>query len=163
MGCNACVDAVACVDALSVSGTEALRPRNPSHGTHLSRITAQVDIVITACTFTPVPSLSAMVASYFGMRSDVLHYSLGGQGCTSGIIEVELAAHLLRVRAPANPRPCILDKGTRARDNRCRAGRCLLLSVIGCAACQLGCCKCPIGTIEAELETHPLLKSHICE
>ena len=25
----------------------------------------QVDIVITACTFTPVPSLSAMVASYF--------------------------------------------------------------------------------------------------
>ena len=42
------------------------------------------------------------------MRSDVLHYSLGGQGCTSGIIEVELAAHLLRVRGPAGPwkRPC---------------------------------------------------------
>ena len=67
---------------------------------------AQVDIVITACTFTPVPSLSAMVASYFEMRSDVLHYSLGGQGCTSGIIEVELAAHLLRVRAPAKPQWC---------------------------------------------------------
>ena len=64
---------------------------------------AQVDIVITACTFTPVPSLSAMVASYFEMRSDVLHYSLGGQGCTSGIIEVELAAHLLRVRCRAGP------------------------------------------------------------
>ena len=62
----------------------------------------QVDIVITACTFTPVPSLSAMVASYFEMRSDVLHYSLGGQGCTSGIIEVELAAHLLRARTPAS-------------------------------------------------------------
>ena len=71
-------------------------------------ISAQVDIVITACTFTPVPSLSAMVASYFEMRSDVLHYSLGGQGCTSGIIEVELAAHLLRVRAPAILKPLIL-------------------------------------------------------
>ncbi len=57
--------------------------------------------MITACTFTPVPSLSAMVASYFEMRSDVLHYSLGGQGCTSGIIEVELAQHLLKVRPQA--------------------------------------------------------------
>ena len=61
----------------------------------------QVDILITASTFTPVPSLSAMVANYFGMRSDVLHYSLGGQGCTSGIIEVELAQHLLKARPQA--------------------------------------------------------------
>ena len=60
-----------------------------------------MDILITASTFTPVPSLSAMVASYFGMRSDVLHYSLAGQGCTSGIIEVELAQHLLKARPRA--------------------------------------------------------------
>ena len=62
-----------------------------------------MDILITASTFTPVPSLSAMVASYFGMRSDVLHYSLAGQGCTSGIIEVELAQHLLKARPHALP------------------------------------------------------------
>jgi len=43
------------------------------------------------------------VANYFGMRSDVLHYSLAGQGCTSGIIEVELAQHLLKARARALP------------------------------------------------------------
>ncbi len=67
------------------------------------RAAPQVDILITASTFAPVPSLSAMVANYFGMRSDVLHYSLAGQGCTSGIIEVELAQHLLKARARALP------------------------------------------------------------
>lgn len=97
--------------------------------------------MITACTFTPVPSLSAMVASYFEMRSDVLHYSLGGQGCTSGIIEVELAAHLLRVRGA-------------------EAGG-YLPRVVGRAASQPGSCNSPSST--GVLNLHPLLQSHTCE
>ena len=120
----------------------------PAHAFRFSRclvlsptLHAQVDIVITACTFTPVPSLSAMVASYFEMRSDVLHYSLGGQGCTSGIIEVELAAHLLRVRG--------------AEASGCP------LSVLGRAACQPG--TAAASTAHGCLQPHPLLRKFTSE
>jgi 3-ketoacyl-CoA synthase len=42
--------------------------------------------------------MSAMIAHRFKMRSNVKNYSLGGQGCACGIITVELAAQLLKVR-----------------------------------------------------------------
>lgn len=59
---------------------------------------SQVDILIAATdTYVPVPSMSAMVANRFKMRGDLRNYSLGGQGCSSGIIAVELAQQLLKV------------------------------------------------------------------
>lgn len=62
------------------------------------RCSAQVDILITACTsLAMLPSMSALVANHFKMREDLQSYSLGGQGCTSGVLAVELARHLLKV------------------------------------------------------------------
>lgn len=56
----------------------------------------EVDILLTATNMiVPVPSVSAMVANRFGMREDLRSYSLGGQGCASGVLVVGLAQSLL--------------------------------------------------------------------
>jgi 3-ketoacyl-CoA synthase len=69
-----------------------------THTALILRCACQVDIFITATdTYVPVPSMSAMIANRFKMRSDVRTYSLGGHACTSGIIAVELAQQLLKV------------------------------------------------------------------
>ncbi|EIE20271.1 thiolase-like protein [Coccomyxa subellipsoidea C-169] len=61
---------------------------------------SEVDILITATdTYVPVPSMSAMIANRFGMRTDLRTYSLAGHACTSGVIAVELAQQLLKARA----------------------------------------------------------------
>lgn len=66
-----------------------------------------MDILITATdSYVPVPSMSAMIANRFKMRSDVRTYSLAGHTCTSGIIVVELAQQLLKV-----PALCSLSAG----------------------------------------------------
>ena len=60
----------------------------------------QVDIVIVSCScFGPTPSLAAMVVNRFDMRESTLTYNLGGMGCCSSVIAVDLAKHLLMVRA----------------------------------------------------------------
>jgi predicted naringenin-chalcone synthase len=61
----------------------------------------QIDIIITAGDWVPLPSMSAMIANHFKMRSNVRNYSLGGQGCACGVITVELAAQLLKVQSPS--------------------------------------------------------------
>lgn len=63
-------------------------------------MSAQVDIVIVSCScFGPTPSLAAMVVNHFDMRESTLTYNLGGMGCSSSVIAVDLAKHLLTVRA----------------------------------------------------------------
>jgi FAE1/Type III polyketide synthase-like protein len=58
----------------------------------------QIDVVITSCScFAPTPSMAAMILNRFKMRSDVLTYSLSGMGCSSSIICIDLAKHLLQV------------------------------------------------------------------
>ena len=58
----------------------------------------QVDIVLTAVNMiVPIPSFSAMVAHRFGMRADLVSYSLGGQGCGAGVMILGLAESLLKV------------------------------------------------------------------
>ena len=62
-------------------------------------MSAQVDIVIVSCScFSPTPSLAAMVVNHFDMRESTLTYNLGGMGCSSSVIAVDLAKHLLTVR-----------------------------------------------------------------
>ena len=63
----------------------------------------QVDIVLTAVNMiVPIPSFSAMVAHKFGMRSDLVSYSLGGQGCGAGVLILGLAESLLKVHASSS-------------------------------------------------------------
>lgn len=58
----------------------------------------QVDIVIVSCScFAPTPSMAAMLVNHFKMRQDVLTYNLSGMGCSSSLICVDMAKHLLKV------------------------------------------------------------------
>ena len=59
---------------------------------------AQVDLLVTVSGFAATPSLASMVACRFGMRSEVIALSLSGHGCTGGLVAIDLAAALLRVR-----------------------------------------------------------------
>ena len=60
---------------------------------------AQVDIVIVSCScFAPTPSMAAMLVNHFKMRRDVLTYNLSGMGCSSSLICVDMAKHLLKVQ-----------------------------------------------------------------
>lgn len=54
-------------------------------------------VIVNISTFNPVPSLSAMIVNRYKLREDVLSYSLGGMGCSAGLIAVDLAKHLLQV------------------------------------------------------------------
>ena len=59
----------------------------------------QIDILITNCSlYCPTPSLSSLVVNHFKMRSNIISYSLGGMGCSAGVIAVGLAKELLQAR-----------------------------------------------------------------
>uniref|UniRef100_A0A7S1U9N3 3-ketoacyl-CoA synthase n=1 Tax=Phaeomonas parva TaxID=124430 RepID=A0A7S1U9N3_9STRA len=56
-----------------------------------------IDILIVNCSlFSPTPSLCAIVANKFGMRSDLLTYNLSGMGCSASLISIDLAKRLLK-------------------------------------------------------------------
>jgi 3-ketoacyl-CoA synthase len=57
----------------------------------------EIDILVINCSlFSPTPSLCAMVASHFGMRSDIATYNLSGMGCSASLISIDLAKKLLQ-------------------------------------------------------------------
>eukprot|EP00884_Botryococcus_braunii_P016482 jgi/Botrbrau1/3517/Bobra.341_2s0044.1 len=59
----------------------------------------EIDVVITSCScFAPTPSMAAMILNKFKMRSDVLTYSLAGMGCSSSLICVDMAKHMLKAK-----------------------------------------------------------------
>ncbi|KAE8125536.1 hypothetical protein FH972_020330 [Carpinus fangiana] len=56
-----------------------------------------IGILIVNCSlFNPTPSLSAMVVNRYKLRGNVLSYSLGGMGCSAGLISIDLAKRLLQ-------------------------------------------------------------------
>jgi 3-ketoacyl-CoA synthase len=58
-----------------------------------------VDFVLSATNMiVPLPSVGAMVSHRFGMRDDLTAYHLGGQGCAAGVLILQLAQTLLKVR-----------------------------------------------------------------
>jgi 3-ketoacyl-CoA synthase len=70
-----------------VLGKTGLKPRD-------------IDILIVNCSiFCPTPSMCAMIANHFKMRSDIESYNLSGMGCSAGVISVHLAKQLLQARA----------------------------------------------------------------
>ena len=54
-------------------------------------------LVVNCSLFNPTPSLSAMVVNRYKLRENILSYSLGGMGCSAGLISIDLAKRLLQV------------------------------------------------------------------
>ncbi|XP_059441486.1 3-ketoacyl-CoA synthase 11-like [Corylus avellana] len=54
-------------------------------------------LIVNSSLFNPTPSLSAMVVHRYKLRGNVLSYSLGGMGCSAGLISLDLAKRLLQV------------------------------------------------------------------
>ncbi|KAJ4833697.1 3-ketoacyl-CoA synthase 11 [Turnera subulata] len=54
-------------------------------------------LVVNSSLFNPTPSLSARVVNRYKLRGNILSFSLGGMGCSAGIISIDLAKDLLQV------------------------------------------------------------------
>ncbi|KAJ4889203.1 3-ketoacyl-CoA synthase 18 [Raphanus sativus] len=54
-------------------------------------------IIVNSSMFNPTPSLSAMVVNKYKLRSNTKSFSLGGMGCSAGVIAMDLANDLLQV------------------------------------------------------------------
>ncbi|KAF5830397.1 FAE1/Type III polyketide synthase-like protein-domain-containing protein [Dunaliella salina] len=58
-----------------------------------------IDILVTcASIFCPTPSLASMLVHKFKMREDIQSYSLGGMGCGTGVVGINLCRDLLKAR-----------------------------------------------------------------
>eukprot|EP00879_Flechtneria_rotunda_P000401 GHRR01000495.1.p1 GENE.GHRR01000495.1~~GHRR01000495.1.p1 ORF type:complete len:487 (+),score=167.61 GHRR01000495.1:833-2293(+) len=58
----------------------------------------QINFVITnSSLFNPTPSLSASIMNQFGMGKRTKGYSLGGMGCSAGVIAIDLAREMLEL------------------------------------------------------------------
>ncbi|XP_074280328.1 3-ketoacyl-CoA synthase 4-like [Silene latifolia] len=56
-----------------------------------------IHIVIVTCGgFSPAPSLSSLLVHRYGMDPSVRTFNLGGMGCGSGVLSIDMASHLLR-------------------------------------------------------------------
>ncbi|XP_021737627.1 3-ketoacyl-CoA synthase 4-like [Chenopodium quinoa] len=56
-----------------------------------------IDIVIVTCgSFSPDPSLASLLVNHYNMGPTVKAYNLSGMGCGSGILSIDMAAHILR-------------------------------------------------------------------
>ncbi|KAL6908172.1 hypothetical protein ACP4OV_002342 [Aristida adscensionis] len=59
-----------------------------------------VGAVVACCSgFCPAPSLAAIVAGHYRMRSDVRTFNISGMGCSAGVIGVDVARSLLTAAA----------------------------------------------------------------
>lgn len=62
-----------------------------------------IDVVITnSSLFNPTPSLSATLMNHYKMPSTTLNYSLGGMGCSAGVVAVDLARQMLELYPNSN-------------------------------------------------------------
>jgi len=80
-----------------------------------------IDILVVNCSlFNPTPSLSAMIANHFRMRSDLLSFNLAGMGCSAGVIAIGLAQRLLRTEPGKYALVVSTENITQARARRAR-------------------------------------------
>ncbi|BFU23688.1 fatty acid elongase, putative [Entamoeba histolytica HM-1:IMSS-B] len=63
----------------------------------------EIDCVICNCSlFCCTPSLAAMLMNHYKMKSTCKNYSLGGMGCSAGLISIDLAKDFLRCNPNSN-------------------------------------------------------------
>ncbi|KNA17129.1 hypothetical protein SOVF_083000, partial [Spinacia oleracea] len=56
-----------------------------------------IDIVIVTCgSFSPEPCLTSLLVNHYKMDPNIKTYNLSGMGCGSGILSIDMAAHILR-------------------------------------------------------------------
>ena len=71
--------------------------------TKLNAQRGDIDVVITnSSLFNPTPSLSATIMNHYKMPSTTLNYSLGGMGCSAGVVAVDLARQMLELFPESN-------------------------------------------------------------
>ncbi|KAI3957019.1 hypothetical protein MKW92_039177 [Papaver armeniacum] len=57
-----------------------------------------IGILIVNCSlFNPIPSLSAVIVNKYKLRDSIKSFNIGGMGCSTGVIAVDLAKNLLQV------------------------------------------------------------------
>uniref|UniRef100_N1R1S2 3-ketoacyl-CoA synthase 6 n=1 Tax=Aegilops tauschii TaxID=37682 RepID=N1R1S2_AEGTA len=54
-------------------------------------------LIVNCSGFCPAPSLTAVIANHYGMRSDLKTFNLSGMGCSAGVVAVDVASSLLRL------------------------------------------------------------------
>ncbi|KAK7312339.1 hypothetical protein VNO77_36124 [Canavalia gladiata] len=54
-------------------------------------------LVVNCSLFNPTPSLSAMIVNKYKMKSNVKSFSLGGMGCSAGVIAIHIAKDMLQL------------------------------------------------------------------
>ncbi|KAL7713595.1 3-ketoacyl-CoA synthase [Entamoeba marina] len=65
--------------------------------------TKDIDFVITNCSmFNPTPSMSAMIMNAYKIKQSCKNYTLGGMGCSAGLLAVDLANDLLQAYPNSN-------------------------------------------------------------
>jgi 3-ketoacyl-CoA synthase len=95
---------------------------------------SQIKFVITnSSLFNPTPSLSAAIMNRFKLRHDTINYSLGGMGCSAGVIALDLARQMLQL----NPGTYALVVSHENITNNCESS----LSVLGCFLGEGGFCS----------------------
>jgi 3-ketoacyl-CoA synthase len=59
-------------------------------------------VITNSSLFNPTPSLSATLMNHYKMPSTTLNYSLGGMGCSAGVVAVDLARQMLELYPETN-------------------------------------------------------------
>ncbi|KAK7310631.1 hypothetical protein RJT34_08250 [Clitoria ternatea] len=54
-------------------------------------------LVVNCSLFNPTPSLSAMIVNKYKLRGNIKTFNLGGMGCSTGVIALDLAKDMLQV------------------------------------------------------------------
>ncbi|PIN12181.1 Very-long-chain 3-oxoacyl-CoA synthase [Handroanthus impetiginosus] len=54
-------------------------------------------LVVNCSLFNPTPSLSAMIVNKYKLRGNIKSFNLGGMGCSSGVIAIDLAKDMLQI------------------------------------------------------------------
>ena len=64
--------------------------------------------MVSCSCFAPTPSMAAMLVNRFKFKESVLTYNLSGMGCSSSLVCVDLAHHLLKVHLLPQTSLCCL-------------------------------------------------------